>query len=92
MKHPALASFVVAGALVTGVVGSVNLSAAAAQSARVTVRTYDRDHRDYHVWNRTEDHAYRAWLQTRHYTYRQFSRLKNSERRAYWRWRHEHRN
>jgi hypothetical protein len=91
MKRSALASFVVAGAFVAGVFGTANLSAAAAQSARVEVRTYDRDHRDYHRWNRAEDRAYRAWLDTRHFTYRQFSRLRNSERRAYWRWRHEHR-
>jgi len=55
-------------------------------------RVYDRDHRDYHAWNSNEDRAYRHWLtEERHERYRRINRLRAEDRRAYWQWRHEHR-
>ncbi len=54
-------------------------------------RYYDRDHKDYHVWNDREDGAYRRWAEEKHYqTDRAFSKLKRNEQSEYWKWRHEH--
>ena len=54
-------------------------------------RYYDRNHRDYHVWNDREDGAYRRWLDEKHYrTRRRFYRLKRNEQSEYWEWRHRH--
>jgi hypothetical protein len=55
-------------------------------------RYYDRDHKDYHVWNDREDGNYRRWSDERHYrTYRPFYKLKRKEQSEYWEWRHAHR-
>jgi len=54
-------------------------------------RYYDRDHKDYHVWDDHEDGAFRRWLQEeRHDTYHPFSKMKSTQQREYWKWRHEH--
>jgi hypothetical protein len=52
---------------------------------------YDRDHRDYHVWNSREDGEYRRYLAERHRRYLTYARLRREQQRAYWRWRHTHR-
>jgi hypothetical protein len=53
-------------------------------------RVYDRDHRDYHNWDQQEDTVYRHWLEERHHAYVEYNRLREKDRRAYWKWRHEH--
>jgi hypothetical protein len=53
-------------------------------------RYYDRNARDYHVWNSQEDRAYRAYLVEQHREYRAFPRVKVVRQREYFRWRHEH--
>ena len=53
-------------------------------------RVYDRDHRDYHSWDRREDEAYRHWLDGRHQAYVEYNRLNRKRQREYWKWRHEH--
>ena len=53
-------------------------------------RVYDRDHKDYHVWDDREDGSYRQWLQGRNQKYRDFSKLKRKDQSEYWKWRHEH--
>jgi predicted acetyltransferase len=54
-------------------------------------RYYDRDKRDYHEWNETENRAYRHWLQDeRHRTYHPWAKAGKVEQRDYWRWRHDH--
>lgn len=64
--------------------------AAAASPAADDHRYYDKEHKDYHVWNDNEDHAYREWLKERHREYRTFGKLNGRDRAAYWHWRHEH--
>jgi hypothetical protein len=59
-------------------------------SATVTLRIYDPYRHDYHVWDRREDRTYRAYLVERHRAYVRYREQRLSERRAYWRWRHEH--
>jgi len=53
-------------------------------------RIYDRDRKDYHDWNESEDRAYRRYWQGRHRAYRDFSRLNRREQSHYWSWRHSH--
>jgi hypothetical protein len=68
-------------------------SAAAAEGhvgATVTVRTYDPYRHDYHRWDQREERAYRAYLARRHRAYIAYQRQRAAERRAYWRWRHQH--
>ena len=57
---------------------------------RAEHRVYDRDHKDYHVWNSDEDRRYREYLTEHHEKYREFSRLNQQRQREYWRWRHDH--
>lgn len=53
-------------------------------------RYYDREHKDYHHWDDSEDHAYRNYLAEQHREYREFSRNTRARQQAYWNWRHEH--
>lgn len=50
---------------------------------------YDRDHRDYHVWNSGENRAYRQYLAERHLRYLRYARQRRVQQSAYWQWRHE---
>jgi hypothetical protein len=53
-------------------------------------RYYDRDGRDYHVYNQQEDRAYRGYLAEKHYEYRALPKLSRERQREYWKWRHVH--
>lgn len=54
-------------------------------------RYYDRNHRDYHVWNEREDRAYWRWLAEKHYEARlRYNRMRRRQRAEYWEWRHRH--
>ena len=54
-------------------------------------RYYDRDSKDWHVWNNNEDRAYRHWMtEERHERYRAYNRLRAEQQAEYWRWRHAH--
>ncbi len=54
-------------------------------------RYYDRDRRDYHVWNNGENRAYNRYLEERkEQRRREFNREKRERQMAYWRWRHDH--
>ena len=53
-------------------------------------RYYDRDARDYHVYDQQEDRAYRSYLRERKYEYRSLARQRRERQREYWRWRHLH--
>jgi hypothetical protein len=64
-------------------------TAVPSEGASIVVRIYDRDHHDYHRWDRREQHAYREYLESRHHAYVRYARQREEERRAYWRWRHE---
>lgn len=51
---------------------------------------YDRQGRDYHVYNKQEDRAYRAYLEQQHQSYREFNKTKRNQQEQYFKWRHEH--
>ena len=53
-------------------------------------RYYDREHRDYHVWNDREQRAYRHWLEERREKYREFAKENFKQQEEYWRWRHRY--
>jgi hypothetical protein len=54
-------------------------------------RYYDRQHKDYHNWDRRENSAFSRWMDERHdQSHRAFSKLKSKQQREYWKWRHEH--
>jgi hypothetical protein len=76
--------------LAAAIGGSVLFPTPALAESGVVIRFYDRDHRDYHRWNRVEDRRYRAYLAERHARYLAFRRASRQRQIAYWRWRHEH--
>ena len=53
-------------------------------------RYYDREGRDYHVWNGNEDRAYRFYLNDQHREYREWRTVRRPDQTAYFRWRHTH--
>lgn len=60
------------------------------EGGAVVIRVYDPYRRDYHRWDRSEQARYREYLRERHRSYVTYQRQRVAERRAYWRWRHEH--
>lgn len=80
----------VALTLAAAIGGSVLVSAPASAAPSVVIRFFDRDHHDYHRWNRQEDRRYRAYLAERHQRYLAFQRASRQRQIAYWRWRHLH--
>jgi hypothetical protein len=80
-----LSSLFLAAAIVAPLATRAN-----AAPPQVSIRIYDRDHRDYHNWDDHEDHAYRRYLAAQHRSYREYHRQHYSVRRHYWNWRHSH--
>ena len=73
-----------------GATALIPATASAQEHEQHERRVYDRDHRDYHNWNRDEDRAYREYLTQHHRRYREFARLNKKQQLEYWRWRHDH--
>jgi hypothetical protein len=78
--------------LIASLVLAGTLLAPAAMFAKER-RYYDRERRDWHVWNNAENRAYRHWLMEEQHErrYRAYAQLRAERQREYWRWRHEHR-
>jgi len=89
LRIPAL---VLATTLAATIAAPIVASAAMAprEAASIQIRFFDRSHRDYHVWNDSEDRSYRQYLIERHRRYLAFQRQRRAEQTAYWRWRHVH--
>ena len=51
---------------------------------------YDRDHKDYHVWNDGENSAYHRFLTENHRKDHEWAKANRKEQQEYWNWRHEH--
>jgi hypothetical protein len=60
------------------------------QGATVTVRVYDRRHRDYHNWDDRENHAWGVYLTTNQMRHYEYARAHRREQDRYWNWRHSH--
>jgi hypothetical protein len=87
--HRFLSSLIVAAALLgPGLGQAVSAAQVRAEVGPVTVRVYDRSHKDYHVWDDHEDQTYRQYLNDSHQTYRPIAKLSNKQQTAYWNTRH----
>jgi len=89
--HRFLSSLIVTAALLAPGLGQAVAAAqtrAVVKAGPVTLRVYDRAHKDYHVWDDQEDRTYRAYLSDNHQTYRPIAKLSNKRQTAYWNSRH----
>jgi hypothetical protein len=89
--HRFLGSLIVTSALLAPGLGQ---AVAAAQTrdvvkaGPVSLRVYDRGHKDYHVWDNQDDRTYCAYLSDNHHTHRPIAKLSNKRQTAYWNSRH----
>jgi hypothetical protein len=75
--------------LTAAMIAPMAITASAAPQA-VSVRIYDRDHKDYHNWDDREDRSYQLF-HADHPKYKVTYRKANRrQQREYWTWRHEH--
>ncbi|HMF77189.1 MAG TPA: hypothetical protein VK604_16140 [Bryobacteraceae bacterium] len=51
---------------------------------------YDKHHKDYHKWDSHEDRAWHIYEEQHHRKYVDFNAARESDRQAYWAWRHNH--
>jgi len=56
----------------------------------VSVRVYDRDHKDYHNWDDNEARSYETYRQDHHGYSVTFNKNNRRQQSDYWKWRHEH--
>jgi hypothetical protein len=63
---------------------------AAANPQDVSVRVYDRNHKDYHNWDDNENRAWTLYLTNNHAKYHEYSKANKREQSNYWNWRHSH--
>ncbi len=89
VRHPFLSTMALAAALAAPA-GIFMVTSLQAQKPVVQIKIYDRDHKDYHVWNDNEDRAYRGYLTDQHQEYKPYAKMKRPEQGKYWNWRHEH--
>lgn len=87
IKHPFLSSMALAAALAAPAGFSAITSL---QAQTIGVKVYDRDHKDYHVWDDNEDRAYRRYCTEQHLEYRPYVKIKRADQSRYWNWRHAH--
>ena len=86
-----LSSLIVTAALLAPGLGQAVATAqerAVVKAGPVTLRVYDRSHKDYHVWDAQEDQTYRAYLSNSHQTYRPIAQLSKKGQANYWNSRH----
>jgi hypothetical protein len=77
--------------LFAAVLAAPSLAVAAPQDHRpAQKRVYDRDHKDYHVWDSREEQSYRAWANEQHHANLNYAKLKRQQQSEYWAWRHAH--
>jgi len=84
-----LAPFFLAAALVAPV-AIVAVPVPVPQDARVQVRVYDKDHKDYHDWNDNENRAWGQYQTENRQKSYEFSRANHKQQSQYWNWRHSH--
>jgi hypothetical protein len=53
-------------------------------------RYYDRQNKDWHEWNDTENQAYQRYQQENHRQNQDFKRLPRKQQDSYFQWRHQH--
>jgi hypothetical protein len=70
--------------------GSVSVRADEHQSDNQTKRYYDKGGHDYHQWNQHEDQVYHQYVTDNHKRDRDFAKTNGSEKKDYFKWRHDH--
>jgi hypothetical protein len=86
-----LAQRVIAALFLTAALAApVAIMAAPAAQEQVSVRVYDRNHREYHNWDDNENHAWGVYLTNNHRHYHEYARANHREQDHYWNWRHDH--
>jgi hypothetical protein len=63
---------------------------AASKETSVSVRVYDKDHKDYHNWDDHENKQWGVYLSENHKKYHEYSKSNKKEQSNYWNWRHSH--
>jgi hypothetical protein len=66
------------------------MAAPVPQEARVQVRVYDRNHKDYHNWDDNENRAWGQYQTEHRKNSHEFSKANKREQGQYWNWRHAH--
>jgi hypothetical protein len=56
----------------------------------IGVKIYDRNHKDYHVWDDNEVRYYDGWRHDHPEFKVDFRKNSHAQQEAYWKWRHEH--
>jgi hypothetical protein len=56
----------------------------------VSVRVYDRDHKDYHNWDDHETRSYELFRNDHPKYNVKFTKTKRNQQKEYWTWRHSH--
>jgi len=85
--HRYISSLILAAAIAAPV---VIMAAPAPKDDSVSVRVYDRNHRDYHNWDDHENASWGIYLSNNHKKHHEFSRASKKEQSNYWNWRHDH--
>jgi hypothetical protein len=75
--------------LIAGLIAPVSAIAAPGK-AGVSVRVYDKDHKDYHNWDDYENKQWGVYLSQNHKKYHEYSKSNTKEQSNYWNWRHGH--
>ena len=86
-RHGILSGLILAAVLVAPALGQTVLHAQNRPTSER--RVYDRNHKDYHVWDSHEDQTYRLYLTEHHMKYRAFSKQSRTSQATYWRYRHQ---
>jgi hypothetical protein len=84
-KKLIISSLFLSAALVAPMAITAN---AAPQS--VSVRVYDRDHKDYHNWDDHENSTWGIYLSNNHKKPQEYKKASRKEQSHYWGWRHSH--
>jgi Ni/Co efflux regulator RcnB len=88
MMRKTLSAFALVATI--GATALIPATASSQDHDRSEHRVFDRDHRDYHNWNKDEDRRYRNYLAEQHRRYRAYARLNKKQQSEYWKWRHDH--
>ena len=75
--------------LTAGLISPMGMKANPAPQG-VSVRYYDRDHKDYHVWDDGESRRYEEFRRDHPKFSITFGKTSRAQQREYWKWRHEH--
>jgi hypothetical protein len=89
LKNLFLGSIFVGAAMSVALIAPLALQAQPVPQA-VSVKVYDRNHKDYHVWDDHEDHAYAQYRVEHPAVKVEFKKANKKQQGDYWNWRHAH--